>query len=1118
MMSGRRPPRADYVAPVLRVILLAMCFLCSTAGAKTDTVVEAIYPDIQGSTRDLSTITKTGMTLGGVLAEMTNSPRFRFGDSGDQQGEFFGWLQFTIPEQPGLKILSASLHFSGLRNEVAEPGLALGRVEDDWNAESIFHDRYSPSETISAYSDFPDQFQVDVTHLILDLKKKILPGKKLSIRGSALRGGHRRAYTDEPVKLIVEFLDIEEAQRRKEKQMQDAGMAIIIPDVALIAVDQNGRLESSQSDAADRLQLLIERGGGPTIPILSASDKVPDSIKRIFVGYGPHLHGVVEPPSKPEGVKIAELKGELFLLGEIAETGTNNWPEAVDRGIRHAVSIFAEEVLGYRFIFAPMDSMETDPDAFALGTVIPELESFEIPSDLLIEEAPVFSHRLTHGHFSRDIPGLRAGSSTAFAANHSYNIDWYARQYAAQYPQMFIPKEPDDSEEARDRAEAMGEQRHLNFLDYTEPKVLESRVQHYKEFFRTGFSAPFHGRVPNDKYLQEEPPDTIPPSVEYNKRSRELYNPRAEPWGVFSNIWFDYLNRLSAQVKDHWPEKRIATLAYYRHYGIPTFELADNIDVMLALMRSSTQNKQPYVFERNLRHVKNWSAKLGNDRERLLLWEYWCWPGFFVTPPTIAPYAMQDWLQAVQPYVSGVFINTGGHPLQFEYLMQRLWMRMLWNPEIDIDAEIQDLTRRFYGPAGGSINSFYRLLIDRYEMEWKGAGAPIWQQYYATPNLYYGQSYRKKEILQLASLLEEARKLVGLPAVLQADVQHGSAIYLVNVEATPLTVELNFTAVDSEIVNPTVGWADGSERLSWQGRLKPGERLTIRTSGTTVLSATDGSEHDVSDLLRGTLPVLEPEQAETLHFWHFGPTKDASFLAEVNYGCDAWIPGSKPSGGIEARRLLWMRDPYLVFHPTQSAYAEKRGFFPEASVVHRHLGKTPQVDAVKVATLPRKLDSELWESIPSVELVKGRESGGPPYEIYGFPADFRTKVKILHADEGLVFLVEAEGEATDEENFAIRLGEQDFSFAVGINTKDPDEASGATFWEWKPAVGGWKALAVIPWKVLDLPEPTPASDGATFIPLQMFRQRGETGYLWSPAMGSPWRHDQQGPGRLILRD
>ena len=163
----------------------------------------------------------------------------------------------------------------------------------------------------------------------------------------------------------------------------------------------------------------------------------PDAEERpaIYVGYGPHLEGRCEPPARPEGLKILERDGDVFLLGEIAPAGVNNWPGAADRGVMHAVETFAERVMGYRFLYSPPN----DPELFELGTAIPALDTLAIEPGLRIEEAPRFEHRLPCGTATL---GLRSGSAPAFNCNHSYYVEAWAAMYAEKHPEIFIPKCP----------------------------------------------------------------------------------------------------------------------------------------------------------------------------------------------------------------------------------------------------------------------------------------------------------------------------------------------------------------------------------------------------------------------------------------------------------------------------------------------------------------------------------------------------------------------------------------------------------------------------------------------------------------------------------------------------
>lgn len=67
-------------------------------------------------------------------------------------------------------------------------------------------------------------------------------------------------------------------------------------------------------------------------------------------------------------------------------------------------------------------------------------------------------------------------------------------------------------------------------------------------------------------------------------------------------------------------------------------------------------------------------------------------------------------------------------------------MKLLWNPDIDVRAEIADICQAFYGPAGEAMTAFNLRLFERFAMKWENA-KPIWGQYYVHPEYYYGQSY-----------------------------------------------------------------------------------------------------------------------------------------------------------------------------------------------------------------------------------------------------------------------------------------------------------------------------------------------------------------------------------------
>ena len=702
---------------------------------------------------------------------------------------------------------------------------------------------------------------------------------------------------------------------------------MIVPAPAVHIPSGSGLFDKTltQTDAAQRLQMLIHRATGILPDIVSATH-APASGTRVFVGYGQHLKGKVTPPTRPEGLKIQELDGCLYLLGEIVPAGVNNCPGPMDRGLMHAVETYAEKVLGYRFLFSTPDNTDT----FELGTVVPKVDKFTIEPGLLIEDAPAFQHRVINTR-PRPLMGLRSGSAPAFFCNHSYGMPWWAATYGKTHPEMFIPKQPSEiaGGSSGDAVTAMASQPNLSFLDYTEPLVLEKRLEQIQAYLDKGKAGGFYYN-PTIKYLVEEPHDAAAPSVIYNDRAKALFNPKHHAWGNFSNIWFDYLNRMAGAAKQRWPNMRISTLAYMRHYGVPTFELADNIDVMVCLMRTSMGNKEPEVFHANLADVKEWSKRLGGDRDRLFLWEYGCWPPG-VQAPIVCPNAMQKWLQAVQPYVSGAFIELYD-PNEYNYLMRYLWMRLLWNPDLDVKAEIADVCGRFYGPAGATMTEFYSRLIERYETPWKDPKL-TWGQYYLDEDLYFVQSYPSEEIERLAAIMETARREAGLPEGAAEEIGSGSFVHVSNAGDARVPLRFAVTALGSELVDPSVLWNTGW--LCLRGRLQPGERLEISSEGAATVTATNGVRRDVALEHEGEMPSLDAGRACLVQFVEHSRKPNTRFRAEVLFGADGSPAPAAGELDVYARRMDWVSRAFRVLPADQRG---SFGFFVQAHQAHERQG------------------------------------------------------------------------------------------------------------------------------------------------------------------------------------
>jgi hypothetical protein len=88
---------------------------------------------------------------------------------------------------------------------------------------------------------------------------------------------------------------------------------------------------------------------------------------------------------------------------------------------------------------------------------------------------------------------------------------------------------------------------------------------------------------------------------------------------------------------------------------------------------------------------------------------------------------VRDFYQAVRGISAGAFIN-GENLGEWTTTAPTLyvWMKVLWNPELDVDAVLDEMCRRLYGKAGPTARKMMRLECELWEQgEWKSGRVKI---------------------------------------------------------------------------------------------------------------------------------------------------------------------------------------------------------------------------------------------------------------------------------------------------------------------------------------------------------------------------------------------------------
>ncbi len=574
------------------------------------------------------------------------------------------------------------------------------------------------------------------------------------------------------------------------------------------------------AQAAEELQQWLEKASGAQLPIVPAS-QVPAQGTLILVGRSALTEQFdVQPPTASEGVLVKSFPRGVAVIGEIAPAGTNNVEHEYDRGTMHAVYEFLESCLDYRFYFAvrqdgPLgtwDAVDGDED---FGICMPAGPTLSIETPVEIETAPVFPHRTVGGGWELS-RAWRVGRGTMFYSEHTHTGWKY--KFSEEHPEYFLLNEDGT--------------RNFDHLCYSEPGVLQQELANIEEFYEAGEYKSWHH--PSAKYIHVEPNDNTPQC--HCAACQAAYDDDRGRFGWLSNLWFGYVRDLALEVKKRWPGMRVATLAYQRHMLIPEFSLPDNVDVMVCTLLPTNLYKEPEARAYNAKLMQDWSDKVGNDRSRLYVYDYPCLPNFFTAAPLIFPHMQQRWLQDMRDTISGENLcnPATGNTVQQAHFWISCRLKLLWDPDMDVDAYLTDYCQHFFGPATEPMENFYRLIIDRYEsVEWAEEATAY------DAGLHYGllgETYTPEVIDQLELHLNEAEVAAKARPVASHELANGDWWVERGSTQQADTYTVEMTGMDKPIVNPTLSWGD--QKLSYRGELHAGLRVVVEPGPDGKLEAT----------------------------------------------------------------------------------------------------------------------------------------------------------------------------------------------------------------------------------------------------------------------------------------
>ena len=440
---------------------------------------------------------------------------------------------------------------------------------------------------------------------------------------------------------------------------QDTSQLIIVKnqhsDFQIAYSDSDGSVQ----EVAAELQQYLKESTGVKLPVLQAEEAT--DVPSIFLQIPDTA--TQSSPLQSGWIRLYSKEGNLHLEGNDAEY------------LFYAMYEFLEKQVGCRWL-----DPETD--------FVPKLENLSIPADLdyfyqpdiatrtvhsrLFYENPNFARkqRVTVESFPYYVPGGRV---------HTFHRFLPEAKYLRQHPEYF----------------ALRNGRRLpTQLCLTNEEVFRIVVDSVRAHFE---------RHPEAKVISVSQDDNQQYCTCANCAAIDAEE------GSPSGTMIRFVNRVAEQ----FPEKTISTLAYQYTRSASKTKPRENVLITLCSIecdRSGSITEKCTAFADDLQAWRAMDAKLR-------IWDYTTQFTNFLAPfPN---------LRTLQPNIQ-LFRNSGArwifeqhshHPSELFELRSYLTAKLLWNPEEDVDALLQDFTQHYYQEAAPFVLQYVQTIHDELEKD-----------------------------------------------------------------------------------------------------------------------------------------------------------------------------------------------------------------------------------------------------------------------------------------------------------------------------------------------------------------------------------------------------------------
>ena len=173
---------------------------------------------------------------------------------------------------------------------------------------------------------------------------------------------------------------------------------------------------------------------------------------------------------------------------------------------------------------------------------------------------------------------------------------------------------------------------------------------------------------------------------------------------------------VAKEVDRKYPGRCISTLIYPPKTRIPqTVEKPKNVRVRICL-RGARSLLYPERLKQDLALIRSWGEFLGP--KNIPLWVYQCdasHGNYLPGVPDLYPRLTAEFIRTVRPLCAGMFCEDHHMTHTFRNLDLYIFMRLMWDPDRDVEKELDEYFRLYYGPAAAPAKELFTRLEDNWK-------------------------------------------------------------------------------------------------------------------------------------------------------------------------------------------------------------------------------------------------------------------------------------------------------------------------------------------------------------------------------------------------------------------